>query len=143
MTGPELPRAIALVTAQAALPNASGNLTLVEVGNLALTWEFPNALPPFVVVAILVGGRPGVVYTTRFQIVGPSGEVLGDVAGGDAPFTTQITRVNVLQGLSDIAPGPVVQGAGIYTIRLLVNGTQVQETDLDIRAVPPPALPTS
>lgn len=144
VTGPELPRAVALLIAQAALPTPSGNLSLIEITDTVGTWQFPNSFPPFVIAAILVGGRPGVVYTTRFRVTDPHGEVIGERAGGDAPFTTQITRVNILERLDQLAPGPVIRWPGVYRFELSVNGAEVKETLLDVREVDNPlVLPSS
>jgi hypothetical protein len=137
----ELPHALACLVAQAVIQTTSGNLNLIEVTGDVGTWTFPNALPPYSIVGILVGGRPGTVYSTKFRAT-YRGQVIGEGAGPDAPFTTQIKRVNVLQAIQSIAPGPVITEPGTVSFSLLVNGTEIASTSLNVHQVTrPPDAP--
>lgn len=132
------PRPVAFLICQAISTTPLNGLSLIEVAADAQTWEFPNALPPFFVVCILVGGRPKTVYSTEWSLLDMEGKEVGKIAGPDAPFTTQIRRVNMFTQLGTIAPGYQVTGPGRLVVRLSVSGTIVGETDLTIFAVPKP-----
>jgi hypothetical protein len=139
---PERPRLLAFLVAQAAIPTPSGGLNIIELCSGIATADFPNDLPPFSVIAILIGGRPGTVYSTKFQFLDPKGKIVGEVHGHDVPFTTQIKRVNVIQNLSEIIQGQKIEKPGTFTIRLLVNGHVVGDTDLEIQKLPSSPQPS-
>ncbi len=125
--------------AQAAIGSPTGGLNVIEINNVAGTWQFPNAAPNVVAVAIIVGGQPGKIYGTTFQLLDGS-DLIGQVRGPDIPFTTQIKRVNITANLAEMNGGAaIIQHEGIYTVRLLINDEAIADTDFEIRRVPPPS----
>jgi hypothetical protein len=143
VTQSDAPRALAFVIAQAAIGSPTGGLNVIEINNVAGTWQFPNAAPSVVAVAIVVGGRPGTIYGTKFQLL-EGDELIGEARGPEIPFTTQIKRVNITMNLAEMNGGAaIIQHEGMYTVRLLVNDQPIADTDFEIRRVPPPgaALP--
>jgi hypothetical protein len=129
---------LAFVIAQAAIGSPTGGLNVIEINNAAQTWQFPNTAPPVQAVAIITGGRPGTIYSTKIQLLEGS-KLLGEMRGPDAPFTTQIKRCNLIFGLAELNGGaPIIKHEGQYTVRLLINEQPVADTDFEIRRVPPP-----
>lgn len=135
------PRALAFLICQAALPTPTNGLNLIEVGSDTFTWQFPNGLPPHVAVCVLINGRPKTVYSTSWSLIDPTGAEIGRIPGPDAPFTTQIKRVNVFIPIQQIAPNYKVSGPGRYLVRLDVAGEPVGESELMIIQIPKPATP--
>jgi hypothetical protein len=138
VTQPDAPHALAFVIAQAAVGSPTGGLNVIEINNVAVTWQFPNSAPPLQIVAIVVGGRPGTIYSTKFQLL-EGATILGEFRGADIPFTTQIKRVNIIQNLAEMNKGePIIQHEGTYTLRLLINDQPTADTEFEIRRIPPP-----
>jgi hypothetical protein len=139
---PELPRPLAFLIASgvSAAPN-SGNVSIQDVVPMLSTWIFPQPLPPLQIVAILLGGIG--IYTTKFRILGPSGQSIKTVVAPDIAFTTQVTRVNLLYPLQGISAEPIVTEPGTYQIELLIRNMVVARTPLPISALPgpPPGFP--
>ncbi len=125
-----------------ALPTLSNGLNLIEVGSDVYTWQFPGPLPPHFAVCMLVGGRPKTVYSTEWAVVDPRGDEVGRIPGPDAPFTSQIRRVNTFTPIQAIAPKYEVEEPGTFFVRLYVSGTSVGETEFMIHRVQkPPNVP--
>ncbi len=139
------PRPLAFLICQAVIPSPSHGLNLIEIGPDVYTWQFPNALPPHFAVCILTGGRPKTVYSTEWGLIDPTDSEVGRIAGPDAPFTSQIRRVNMFTQIQAIAPSYQVKQPGRFIVRLYVQGEEVGETDFTIQRSPKPpeALPTS
>lgn len=96
---------------------------------------------PHTAVCVLINGRPKTVYSTSWSLIDPTGNEVGRLAGPDAPFTTQIKRVNVFIPVLHIAPGYIVKAPGRFIVRLDVSGELVGETELMIIEIPKPAAP--
>ena len=64
---------------------------------------------------------------------------VGRLAGPDAPFTTEIKRVNVYVPIQLIAPEYKVVAPGRFVVRLDVAGEQVGESELMIIRIAKPA----
>jgi hypothetical protein len=139
MSRPDLPHAAAaLFCAQTALNPATQNISMIEITPAMLSKSFPAELPPLQFVAILVGGRPGKVYTTKLRFSDlTSGQVLAEKEGHDMPFTTQIKRINYPVPLASLSDSKdIVKQAGKYKMDLLIEEEVVATAELEIIAAP-------
>jgi hypothetical protein len=136
---PDLPRPLAFLIAGGATASPIGNITVQDITAELSTWVFPQPLPPLNLIAVLVGGKPGTVYPTKFQVRGPSETVIGACNGSDIPFTTQIFRVNLLQQIQQISAEPIVTTEGTYNFDLIIQGEVIATTPLLIRRIPLPS----
>lgn len=132
------PYTLGLFLAQAAFATPSGGLNIIEINNQASTWQFPQALPALVAVCSLVGGQPARVYSTRWILKDRNRNKLAEAPGHDVPFTTQIKRVNLIQGLHQITTAEVVTEPSLFYVALSIDGSEVAEADLEIRKIAKP-----
>jgi len=141
---PHLPRALAFLLAQGVTAGGPGNgtITIQNVIAEVSTWVFNQPLPPLMLIAVMVGGQPGHIYTPRIRVMGPNNQQLGRAQAADMPFTTQIERVNLMMPVKQISAEPIVTEPGTYTFEMLVEDQVVARTPLKIVRVPqPPQLP--
>ena len=138
------PHLLSIILAQAIVPTASQSLNIIEIAPQAATWEFPNQLPPFSAVCIVMEGRPGTIYTTKWRLLGPDRATIAEVPGPDLPFTTQIKRINVIIQLRKITEERVITKPATYTIQFYVNSELAGETTLPIAKIDkPPNAPSA
>ncbi|HVA38188.1 MAG TPA: hypothetical protein VNJ51_11300 [Candidatus Dormibacteraeota bacterium] len=139
MPSPDLPHALAtLIAGGAPINPASQNMTIVEVTPAIGAIRFPAQLPPLYFVSVLVGGRPGVVYATKYRVYDPSGAKVAEASGSDVPFTSQIKRANIVMPLLAISDKTIVGGPGTYTFELVIRDETVGRVSLDILRAPSP-----
>lgn len=136
MPRPELPSAIMLI-ASGVQTTPQGGLTIIGVNPEVNTWVFPQPLPPLTLVAMVTGGQPGKIYSTRLRAYDHAGKLVGDIAGPDLPFTTQIKRANINYGLQQITAEPIVTKEGTYKFEFVIEEV-LATAALEIQRVPQP-----
>jgi hypothetical protein len=141
ITRPDLPRSLACLIVQGLETAQDGSLSLRNIVASVATWVFPQPLPPFTIVAVIIGGQSGKIYTTKWKIRGLNGAVVAEKPGPDVPFTAQLFRLNVFDALQQISLEPLVTGPGIYNFDLYIQDELIASTPLRIDQIPqPPAV---
>jgi hypothetical protein len=118
-----------------------GSINLIEVINMVGVPSFPAVLPPAFAVCIVIGGKPGTVYSTKWRLIGTDMDAIGEVRTPDIPFTTEIKRANIFINFQQISTEPILRGPGTYKFQFLVNDSVVGETDLEVAALPGQRMP--
>jgi len=138
MNRPDMPRCIAAVFCSASTENPiSKNVSFIEITPVMFSRKLPAEMPPLVFAAILVGGQPGRIYTTRLRMKGPNGATISEVAGPDIPFTSQWKRVNIAWSLQAISSDPeAIKSAGKYVVELISSDVAIARAEIDIDALP-------